>query len=457
MPNEWRRKAYYDKRVLIDTERILDPQFDDSVLCLTGAQLELIRNLMQYLHRRSTFASEYELGYYLAPTEQEWDNLQVIVADLEDTIMGCAEFTALLEQVLACVCRTAQGVEQGQYIGPGTQPAIDKYLTDGGLQVEDTYGGETVVDVERCAVAQLTYWAAYDFLTEVTVPLSDTLVDIILPASMLALATMIGTSLLGIPIALFIAVLAALIFLYAEAAEANVINEYWAFKEELICALYNGLDLSYRSAESEAVQVIADMDIGPTDKVLLHTMLAPWAIALAQTAYDNGTAWAAGHVDAGACDDCDIEEGVDWFAQRIYYPDGDVFLDHSVPGSYWEFAGVCGEMLAGKTVCGLVFELVEGVECGCQTWEEGPECDGSELTGPSSEWLARDQPYYWYKSLTHDEDDAIAALSPGAEKHDELIQQTGPGLWEVDFKLGFTCTGTRLVRIKWIVYEGSPA
>lgn len=455
MSEEWRRKTYYDKRVLIDTERILDPQFEDSILCLTGAQLELVRNLMQYLHRRSTFASDYEKGYYLAPDNDEWDNLQAIVADLEETIMGCEEFTDLLEQVLACVCATAEGVESDRYIGPGTQPAIDKYITDGGLQVEDPYGDAGTVDEERCAVAQLTYQAAWDFLTEVTVPLSDTLVDIILPASMLALATMIGTSVLGIPVAIFIAVLGALIFMYTEGAEANVINEYWAFKEELICALYGGLATSYRAAEAEAVEVIAEMEIGPTDKVLLHTMLAPWAIALAQKAFDNETSWAIGHVEAGACDDCDIEEGSDWFAQRIFYPDGDVFLDHREDGAYWVDAGVCGEMIDGKTVCGLVFEPVEGTGCENKTSVDGEECDGSNLTASSSTVLSVGQEYYWYEMLTHDEDEAIAALCPDAEKYDELLQQTGPGLWEADFNLGWNCSGTRLVRVKWVVYEGA--
>ena len=456
MSETWRRKTYYNKRVLIDTARILDTPFDDSVLCLTGAQLELVRNLMQYLHRRSTFVSEYEAGTYLAPTNDEWDSIQAIVADLEDTIMGCEAFTDLLEQVLACVCSTSTDVQQNQYIGPGTQPAIDKYITDGGLQVEDDYGGDTVVDGERCAVAQLTYWAAYDFLTEVTVPLSDTLVDIILPASMLALATMIGTTVLGIPVALFIAVLAALIFMKAEEAEANVINEYWAWKDELICALYNGLEQSYRVAESEAVEVIAKMSIGPTDKVLPHTMLAPWAIGLAQKALDNATAWSSSHIEGGACDDCDIIEGTDWFAVRVPYPDGDAFLDHSAPGSYWADAGVCGSLVAGSTVCGLVFEPIEGNDCGCQTSDSSADCDGDNLTAPSGIWLENGQEYYWYAWDTHDWEEAVAALCPDADEYLELVQQTGPGTWEVDFKLGFNCEGTRLVRVTWVVYEGSP-
>ena len=455
MSTEWRRKTYYNKRVLINTERILDPQFDDSVLCLTGAQLELVRNLMQYLHRRSTFASEYEKGYYLAPTNDEWDDLQAIVADLEETIMGCEEFTDLLEQVLACVCATAEGVQRDNYIGPGTQPAIDKYITDNGLQIEDDYGDDTVVDGERCAVAQLTYAAAWDFLTEVTVPLSDTLVDIILPASMMALAVMIGTTVLGIPVAIFVAVLGALIFMYTEGAEANVINEYFEFKEDLICALYNGLEINARAAEAEAMVVINKMEIGPTDKVLLHTMIAPWAIALAQTAHDNTTAWAVANVDAGVCDTCDEEEGTDWFAIRVPYPDGDVFIDHSVDAAYWEDAGVCGAMLNGETICGLVFEPIEGSGCVCKTSAVGPECDGANLTGSSGITLVNGQAYYWYKFGTHLEDEAIEALSPDADKYDELTQQAGPGLWEADFNLGFDCSGTRLVRVQWIVYEGS--
>lgn len=456
-PEAWRIKQYYDKRVLIETDRVLNSTFADSLICVTGAQQEMLRNLMQHLHRKSTFVDELADNYYVAPTNEEWDALQMIVAELEEALMGCQEFTDLLTQVLACVCQTATSAEKEGYIGPGTQPAINKYLGDGGLQIEDTYGDDTASDPERCAIAQLTYWAAYDFLTEVTVPLSDTLVDIALPTAMLALAAMVGTTLLGIPTATLIAVLGGLLYLYAQAAEENVINEYQAYKEELICALYRGLATDYRTAESMAVQIIAKMAIGPTDKVLLHAMLAPWAIALAKKAYDNSTAWALAHIEAGYCNNCNLVEGSDWFAIFVTPPNGDVFLDHSTPGAYWIDASVCGPMLDGKTICGLVFEPIEGTGCDIKTTPDGPECAGDNLTYNSSTVLALEQEYYWYEIFTHDEDEAIAALCPDAEKYDELIQQTGPGTWEVAFNIGWNCTGTRKVRVKWIVYEGSPS
>lgn len=85
--SERRRKYRYD-RVLIETERILDPQFDDAVVYLTGAQIEMLRNMTQYLNRLDTYVSEQFLGYYLAPTVEEYDDILAIVADLEEELMG---------------------------------------------------------------------------------------------------------------------------------------------------------------------------------------------------------------------------------------------------------------------------------------------------------------------------------------------------------------------------------
>ena len=82
------RFGYTWQRVLIDSTRILDPQFDDAVIYVTGAQLELLRNMTQYLNRLSTYVSEYNPGYYLSPTAEDFDAIQAIVADLESVLMG---------------------------------------------------------------------------------------------------------------------------------------------------------------------------------------------------------------------------------------------------------------------------------------------------------------------------------------------------------------------------------
>lgn len=82
------RYGYTYHRVLIDSARVLDPQFPDSLIYVTGAQLELLRNMTQYLNRLSSYVSEYQPSYYLSPTIEDYDTIQAIVADLESVLMG---------------------------------------------------------------------------------------------------------------------------------------------------------------------------------------------------------------------------------------------------------------------------------------------------------------------------------------------------------------------------------
>lgn len=83
-----RRRKYRWNRVLIETGRVLNPQFDDAIVYLTGAQLELLRNTTQNLRRLETYVTEYAIGYYLAPTVAEYDDILEIVADMEEKLMG---------------------------------------------------------------------------------------------------------------------------------------------------------------------------------------------------------------------------------------------------------------------------------------------------------------------------------------------------------------------------------
>lgn len=86
-----RRHSYVRTRILISTDDIFDSPFEDISLVLTGAELNLLRNLTQYLGRRSTFVSEYYGDYYLEPTDEDWDTLDAIVAELEYKLMGGEE------------------------------------------------------------------------------------------------------------------------------------------------------------------------------------------------------------------------------------------------------------------------------------------------------------------------------------------------------------------------------
>lgn len=75
-------------RVLVNAKAFLNPEFADGVLFFTGGQIELLRNLMQYANRRSTWVSDYYIGYYLSPSDADWNLIQQRVADLEEVLMG---------------------------------------------------------------------------------------------------------------------------------------------------------------------------------------------------------------------------------------------------------------------------------------------------------------------------------------------------------------------------------
>jgi len=83
-----RRFAYRDDRILIDSERVLASSFPMVGLVVSGGQLEILRNLVNYGGRLSTFVETYESSTYLAPEEDDWLTIQAILADLELNLMG---------------------------------------------------------------------------------------------------------------------------------------------------------------------------------------------------------------------------------------------------------------------------------------------------------------------------------------------------------------------------------
>ncbi len=88
MSESERRRKYRHDRVLIETARVLSSTFDDAIVYLTGVQLEMLRNVTQYLRRLETYATEYNPGYYLTPTPGDYDDILAIVSELEEVLMG---------------------------------------------------------------------------------------------------------------------------------------------------------------------------------------------------------------------------------------------------------------------------------------------------------------------------------------------------------------------------------
>ena len=316
MGNEWRKRTYYKPRVLISTQRVLDPQFDDGLICLTGAELEMLRNLTQYLKRRSTFSEDETESGYLSPSTADWDSIQAIVANLEEKIMGCQELMAIFEDMLLamqCVCNKQTAVPG---LTPGTSPIVQEYLDDGSMVPGDVHAGDTVLEGDRCAVAQLVFWQSWSWLTEWIQPLQENTAEILMPAAMLAIAVMVGAPLLAVPGALILAFVWRLLEVWVDGSLQDVQNELWANQDELICAVWAGLAVDARAAETAAAAVIENISgLSPIDIIVFRAMYAPWAIALAERAHDNGTAWALANVTPGACDDCDW-----WWVRTWTFP-----------------------------------------------------------------------------------------------------------------------------------------
>jgi hypothetical protein len=82
------RTKYQNDRILIEAARILAPQFKGTTITIDGAQVELLRNIVSYLHQERTFVSEYHGTYYLTASDADFDEIEAIVADLEEKLMG---------------------------------------------------------------------------------------------------------------------------------------------------------------------------------------------------------------------------------------------------------------------------------------------------------------------------------------------------------------------------------
>jgi len=412
MSETWRRKTYYKPRVLIDVERVLDPQYDDALLCITGAQLEMLRNLTQYLHRRSSFVSENHDGYYLVADNDDWDDIQAIVADLEETLMGCAEFTALFEDMLVqleCICDRLTDID---WNGPALAPLVDGYLDDGTLVDVDDNGDTVPADAERCALAQIVYWQAWQVVVNLIGPLEEMTLDLLLPILVGLLGTLAGGPVLGIPAAIAIILVRGMIEAKHAGVLPDVLSEWEDAEEDVICALYRGLDTGYRDAETEAVKVIADLSVTlPSSKVLLHCMVSPWAIMVAKGAYDNASDFALESVEVGYCDDCD-------------------------------------EVIEVKNKVGDIdIKRMDQDSCDCGDWS---------LWGNNSAGDIADEGFYFSVDGTNiDEDACKAQLAPSAETKTNGIRRTGPLQVSGTFVIGFSKIGSVDIHIAWVVFEGT--
>jgi len=318
MSESWRIKKYYEPRVLIDTERILDTEFDAVLVCLTGAQVEMVRNLTQYLHRRSTFAQGYETAYYLAPNNDDWDAIEAIVADLENKLMSeCIDDlvtaveaqTAVLDAMMQCVCEMANF--QGQAAGalPDLSGYVDATLVNYDAPGESE-GSPTApaTDTEKCELAQAMYYYIYDAFTEDILPFANASADTITAAIVATSTFSLLGGFLGLPVVVLAYIVSGVIAWAIDGAISSIINWLLAIKDEYVCALYNAYPDYGLASQSASSLIDSDGTLSYLEKAMLKSLMASsWHMTwVSDDQQTNGT-WDSYFVP-GQCDLCFLDE-----------------------------------------------------------------------------------------------------------------------------------------------------
>lgn len=312
MAEEWRRKAYYKTRVLISTLDVLNPSFPDTIICITGAQVEMLRNLTQYLHRRSSFSQGNTDDYYLAPTNDDWDTISSIVADLENVLMGCdidALVTAIDAQTVViatmsdCVCaltNIVDGAVPNSVVDNGTVLAPD--LT------EETAISATVppvTDVLKCELANVLWGFTFQFITETLLPFANGVADATTAAIAATTLFAVISGGLGLSLALVAALFAAIVQYLLDSATSNLINWMVSNAQESVCELYLGLvGTGFEEAASRMTTFIDESGLPLGDRMMLKlTLTSTWFFRAMQYQIDQLAIDPADYDDY-SCDAC---------------------------------------------------------------------------------------------------------------------------------------------------------
>jgi hypothetical protein len=81
------RYRYREDRVLLDYRGFLPDEGVGQAVYLTQSELQMLRNMCGYLDRRSTWVFQYHDGFYNAPSNDDWDMISALVAELEGKLM----------------------------------------------------------------------------------------------------------------------------------------------------------------------------------------------------------------------------------------------------------------------------------------------------------------------------------------------------------------------------------
>lgn len=280
-------------------DECLESEFGDCLVCLTGGELNLVRNLLLYAERRSTFVDEYHDQYYLAPDNDQWDALQAMKAHLEGSMMDCEKFTTDLQEILDWV--RLQSTIPGGTFSEDEQAAFpyDDVIADDEL---------TPAEEDACAIAQLWFEWGYQTITEYVLPATRWGFDYLVPAVAGFIALAIGGPPAAVGVYAVAEFIQELLEIAYRGAETNLVNWMDTNKEDIVCVLFGWLkvggDASVIWQEVEDAIIDPAEDISYGDKLMLHLFMGSWAGSNAQLAFDAETEWATSNVQAGYCDEC---------------------------------------------------------------------------------------------------------------------------------------------------------
>jgi len=498
MVESWRKKRYYTPRITIPVSIMTETELTGKLVCLSGPQLAILLSLLGYADRRITWVSTYYDDYYLTPTNEEWDTIQALIADLEDTLMSdCvtplvealeginttlaslvtamgpmeAELTSIAGNVgdllgpLQCICAKDTNLSITNVISPDWPDYPDAEKVFGWGTELPVATIPALVDEEACALAQCVYQAGFELVTEVFLPIFGAGYGDLLPAAAAAIAVFTG----GVTLPIVIGVYALTDLLQElgeiawEAAEANLINWMFTHKQDIVCELYNNIKVGgtgtqiWQSVADDIVAPAVDLSAG--DKVLVNFwfgIIGNYAARIAQTL--NST-WYQSVPEAGFCEACEEPPtiGSDWVAVPVSEEQGEISLEHPA-GSYWTVACFEHAAPAGFTVVGLLVEVVSASGTCEYKWMNGVTegCSGTvSFTPNTSDQMTVSGWYYQHDEFTHDNDEVVATLAPGATQFAHAVQVTGPVDMCQAFKMGWNCTGSVTAFVRYVVYAGT--
>ncbi len=124
MSEETKQRSYRTLDVLVEGARVLSSSYPTIGVILTGQELEILRNLMNYTQTRGMFVGEYHPNYYLSVDDDDWLAIETILGALEGKLMGN-------DNVIWGVNDTLHLVQAGTDVGGGTYDQLHTAVPEG--------------------------------------------------------------------------------------------------------------------------------------------------------------------------------------------------------------------------------------------------------------------------------------------------------------------------------------